>query len=242
MIKNYKVDFTKEYTFFIEGTTRPYLLRKTLTNNSIYVNDGKVAVSYFASESNFIKTDTVDFKKYKPIKKQNIMAASHEQHTFKSNEIKKVLIALDYDSNSYHIAKIGHQLAEKIGAKTTLLHIIADEANYTAMQYNPIMGMGGFDYNAFADVVDTKGFLDAGNFYLEHIKDNLKDETIKILVKVGDASDEILVNANAINADLIVIGTHSKRWLEKVLVGSVSENVLKNSKIPLLIIPTKKHN
>ena len=170
------------------------------------------------------------------------MESTHEQLTFKSDAIKKVLIALDYDSNSYQIAKIGHQLAKGIGAKTILLHIIADEANYTAMQYNPIMGMGSFDYNVFADVVDTKGFLDAGNYYLEHIKNNLKDQFIEILVKIGDASDEILVNANAMNADLIVIGTHSKRWLEKVLVGSVSESVLKNSKIPLLIIPTRKDN
>ncbi len=170
------------------------------------------------------------------------METTHEKLTFKSDDIKKVLIALDYDSNSNQIAKIGHQLAKGIGAETILLHIVADESNYTAMQYNPIMGMGGFDYNVFADVIDTKGFLDAGNYYLEHIKDNLNDQSIEILVKIGDASNEILINANAINADLIVIGTHSKRWLEKILIGSVSESVLKDSKIPVLIIPTKQQN
>ena len=117
------------------------------------------------------------------------METTHEKLTFKSDDIKKVLIALDYDSNSNQIAKIGHQLAKGIGAETILLHIVADESNYTAMQYNPIMGMGGFDYNVFADVIDTKGFLDAGNYYLEHIKDNLNDQSIEILVKIGDASN-----------------------------------------------------
>ncbi len=170
------------------------------------------------------------------------METTHEQLTFKSDAIKKVLIALDYDSNSNQIAKIGHELAKGIGAETVLLHIVADESNYTAMQYNPIMGMGGFDYNVFTDVVDTKGFLEAGDYYLEHIKDHLNDDTIQVLVKIGNASDEILVNAEAINADMIVIGTHSKRWLEKILIGSVSESVLKDSKIPVLIIPTKQQN
>ena len=88
------------------------------------------------------------------------MERHQEKTAIKTDVIKKVLIALDYNSNSNEIAKIGHQLAKKIGAETVLLHIISDEYNYTAMQYNPIMGMGGFDYNVFADVVDTKGFLE----------------------------------------------------------------------------------
>ena len=170
------------------------------------------------------------------------METTHEQLTFKSDTIKKVLIALDYHSNSNQIAKIGHQLARGIGAETILLHVVADESNYTVTQYNPMMGMGGFDYNVFADVIDTKGFLDAGDYYLKHIKDNLKDESVQILVKIGNVFDEILINAEAINADLIVVGTHSKRWLEKILIGSVSESLLKNSKIPVLIIPTKHQN
>ena len=170
------------------------------------------------------------------------METYQEKTSIKTDVIKKVLIALDYNSNSNEIAKIGHQLAKTIGAETVLLHIISDEYNYTAMQYNPIMGMGGFDYNVFTEVVDTKGFLDAGKYYLEHIKNNLEDESIEISVKIGDASTEILANAIEINADLIVIGTHSKPWLEKVLVGSVSENILRDSKIPLLIIPTKNQN
>lgn len=170
------------------------------------------------------------------------MESINEQTNFKSDPIKKVLIALDYNSNSYQIAKIGHQLAKSIGAETTLIHIIADESNYNAMQSNPIMGMEGFDYNLFANVLNTKGFSDAAKFYLEHIKDSLNDKNIKISIKIGNTSDEILANANLINADLIVLGTQSKPWIEKVLVGSISESVLKNSKKPLLIVPTNLEN
>ncbi len=155
--------------------------------------------------------------------------------------MKTVLIALGYDSNANKIAKAGHDLATKMGAKTVLLHIVEEQPNYAPMQYDPIMGsIGSFDYNVFTQVVDTKGYIDAAQYYLEKAKHHLKDEAIETIVKTGDSAIEILANAIRIKADLIVMGTHSKQWLEKILIGSVAESVLSQSKIPMLIIPTKK--
>ncbi|WP_395056100.1 universal stress protein [Flavobacterium sp.] len=37
-----------------------------------------------------------------------------------------------------------------------------------------------------------------------------------------------------------MIGSHSKKWLEKVLVGSTTEKILHDTNIPILIVPTKK--
>ena len=45
--------------------------------------------------------------------------------------------------------------------------------------------------------------------------------------------------AKEIKADLIVIGSHSKKWLDKLLIGSTTEKVLRHTEIPMLIIPTK---
>ena len=42
------------------------------------------------------------------------------------------------------------------------------------------------------------------------------------------------------NAKLIVMRTHSKQWLEKILVGSTTESIIQISKIPIVIVPTKK--
>jgi nucleotide-binding universal stress UspA family protein len=49
----------------------------------------------------------------------------------------------------------------------------------------------------------------------------------------------ILKTAGQMQADLIVIGTHSRRWLDQILMGSVTEKVLHNTNVPLFIIPTK---
>lgn len=64
------------YTLVSDSETKPYLLRKTSTNSYIYVNDGKVAVSYFDTDGNLIietyneKTDAVEYKKFDLMKKQ----------------------------------------------------------------------------------------------------------------------------------------------------------------------------
>ncbi len=152
--------------------------------------------------------------------------------------MKKVLIALDYHSNAKEIAKIGHQLAKDIGAQAILIHIVDDEENYIP-QYDPILGLGGFDYTVFSNARDTTGFIDSSLYYLNTIKANLKDDSIQTFVNSGNPTVEILANANDFKAKIIVMGTHSKRWFEKILMGSVAESVLESSKIPVLLIPCK---
>ncbi len=41
------------------------------------------------------------------------------------------------------------------------------------------------------------------------------------------------------HADIIVMGSHSRRWLENILMGGVTEKVLHHTTIPLFIVPTK---
>ncbi len=74
--KKFKIDLDAQgYTVVSDNVTKPYLLRKTSTNSYIYVNEGKVALSYFDNEGNLIietyndKTDAVDYKKYDLVKK-----------------------------------------------------------------------------------------------------------------------------------------------------------------------------
>jgi nucleotide-binding universal stress UspA family protein len=49
----------------------------------------------------------------------------------------------------------------------------------------------------------------------------------------------ILKAAEKTGADLVVMGSHSRRWLDQILMGSVTEKVLHNTSIPLFIVPTK---
>ena len=51
--------------------------------------------------------------------------------------------------------------------------------------------------------------------------------------------ETILDTVTELNADIIVMGTHSRRGFEKILLGSIAENVLRKSLIPVFIIPIK---
>jgi nucleotide-binding universal stress UspA family protein len=154
--------------------------------------------------------------------------------------MKKVLIALDYDASAQKVAEVGHTLAVAMNADVVLLHVIADPVYYSSTEYSPIMGFGGFmDVDLLQpDIMDQlkKTSLD----FLETTKKHLEDDTIKTYVAEGDFAVSILSVAKELNVDVIVMGSHSRKWLENIVMGSVAENVLHDTTIPLFIIPIKK--
>lgn len=151
--------------------------------------------------------------------------------------MKKILIALDYNPSAQKVAEVGHQLAKSMKARVTLLHVISDFKYYSSLNYSPIMG-----FESFSNAVETEGSGELKRValnYLKRSKEHLNDETIQTTVKSGEFAKTILETAKEIEADFIVMGTHSRRGLEKILVGSVAEQVLNHSLIPLFIIPTR---
>lgn len=52
----------------------------------------------------------------------------------------------------------------------------------------------------------------------------------------GDARDQILVAAREWHADLIVIGAHGRKWLERLLLGSVSQGVTSDSPCSVAVV------
>ncbi|WP_298393548.1 universal stress protein [Flavobacterium sp.] len=153
---------------------------------------------------------------------------------------KKVLMALDYNPTATKIAEIGFSFAKAMHAEVTLLHVVENEVYYTSFLTSPITGIGDFDSATFYQYMNAEGLSDAANYYLEKIKKHLGDSKIKILIENGEFADVILKTAKHLKVDLIVMGSHSQKWLEQILIGSTTENVLNQTSIPLLIIPSKK--
>lgn len=158
----------------------------------------------------------------------------------KSNPKKTVLIALDYDPTSQKVAEEGFSLAKTMNAKVILLHVIADSTYYSALEYSPIVGFLGFSNTDWSHITDMDGLRNATTNFLNKVKIHLGDETIQTIVKEGDFANSILEGAKDLHADIIVMGSHSRRWLDEILMGSVTEKVLHHTSKPLYIIPTKK--
>jgi nucleotide-binding universal stress UspA family protein len=152
---------------------------------------------------------------------------------------KKVLIALDYNPTAKKVAEVGYSIANAMGADCLLVHILSTPIIYTSLNYDPIMGFSGFEalenYQLNSDLLSK-----SANKYLDKVKKHLGDSNVETIVKDGEFDDQIMETALNYNADLIVMGTHSQQWLEKILVGSTTESIIQISKIPIVIVPTKK--
>ncbi len=119
------------------------------------------------------------------------------------------------------------------------MHVTSDSTYYSSLNYSPILG---FDSFSNLDVVQTDTVQELKSTavdYLNDVKLSLGDETIETIVKEGDYAENILQAAKEMNADMIVIGTHRRKGLDKVLLGSIAENVLHHTTIPLFIIPVE---
>lgn len=158
-----------------------------------------------------------------------------------TNKTQKVLIALDYDPTAQKVAEVGYSMAKAMGAEVILLHVISEPVYYATTEYSPIMGYTGFmDMNP-VQLNNVEGLIKASEDFLDKIKEHLGDKTITTRVKDGNYAETILKTANELKVDIIALGTHGRKWLEKIVIGSVTEEVLNHSSIPLFIIPTKKH-
>ena len=160
----------------------------------------------------------------------------------KTDKIKKVLIALDYNPTAQNVAEAGFSLAKSLNAEATLLHVIADPVFYSTPGYSPIMGFNGYVAVSPTVLNSADGLKQASLQYLDKTRQHLGDKTILTLVKEGDFADTILKTAKELHSDIIVLGSHSQKWLENIVMGSVTEKVMDQSSIPLFIIPTGKHN
>lgn len=160
----------------------------------------------------------------------------------KKGKTLKVLIALDYDKTAKKVAESGYALAIDLNAEVTLLHIMSDPLNYASTEFAPLTGLTdslGVDPLQFES---NNRLKKVSQHFLDTMKLHLGDANVKTVLEEGDFADTILLKAKNMQANLLVIGSHSHRWLEDIVLGSVTAKVMRNTPIPLYIVPTKKRN
>ncbi len=155
--------------------------------------------------------------------------------------MKKVLIALDYEPSAEKIAETGNAIATALQAEVILLHVIAEPAYYSSMQYSPIMGYSGFmdSYNVELSDALKENISTLSQEFLDKSKAHLGNKNIKTLIAEGNFAESIVQCAEEEQADLIVMGSHGRRGLDKLLMENVAEKVLQLTKVPVLVIPIK---
>jgi len=150
--------------------------------------------------------------------------------------MKKIIIALDYDPSAEKVAQTGYEIATALKAEVVLLHVVGNPAYYASGAYSPIMGFTGFDGPMIEGA--EKGLFHEAKRFLEEAKKHMGDATIELSVVEGEVGDAIHAQVKNLNADMVVMGTHARHGLDKLLMGNIAAKVLNTITVPLVAVPT----
>ena len=146
-------------------------------------------------------------------------------------KFKKILFPLDMSEASPKIVPYVYSMSELFEAEVHLLYVARSMAYLSAIQFEaPIL-------YSFNNELFDKAKISLEKFKEEHFGNQ---NYYKTTVVLGYPSEEILNYVQAENIDLIIMGTHGRRGLEKVIFGSVAEQVVKTSPVPVLVINPHK--
>ena len=138
-------------------------------------------------------------------------------------DIKKVLVPVDYSENSKKILEAAGYFSGKCQAKLHAVFVVQSFDDYSGF-FVPHMPVAKFEEEMVQAAEEKMRNFLAGQ------------ENIEAKVLVGDVAEEIIRHAEESNMDLIVMGTHGYKGIEKVMFGSVAEKVVRSSPCPVLTI------
>jgi nucleotide-binding universal stress UspA family protein len=146
-------------------------------------------------------------------------------------EIKRILYPIDFSECSYQVLPYVLYVAEKYDAEIYLLYVVDDLRQFAGMHV-PHTSISNFVEQA---MVESEKMLD--KICDEHLQScpNFQRRLV-----MGDPRLEIFRMVESEKIDLVIMGSHSRKGLERVIFGSVAEYVVKNAYVPVLTVkPTE---
>jgi nucleotide-binding universal stress UspA family protein len=142
-------------------------------------------------------------------------------------EFKKVLVPLDYSPEAIKVLiPYAKYLAEKFGAELHLYHV---------QETIELSGELDLPMNYFEKFANDA--LAAAKKHMEKtVKENFSGMNVKTDFATGDAASHIVSYADKNNFDLILMGTHGRKGLDKIVFGSVAYRVAKKATCPVLTV------
>jgi nucleotide-binding universal stress UspA family protein len=146
--------------------------------------------------------------------------------------LKNILVAIDFSDVTNKTIETAAEIALSFSSKLWLIHVAAPDPEFIGYETGPqternwraeTLRKEHRDIQAKASELESKGI------------------NVTSLLIQGDTAEAILAQANKLQADLIVIGSHGRSALYKTLVGSVSEGVIRQSSCPVLLVPAKNN-
>jgi nucleotide-binding universal stress UspA family protein len=140
-----------------------------------------------------------------------------------------ILVPVDGSETSNNGLAEAIKIAKSQGSKICLIHIVNEfvfDYSFNAAMYS-------------TDVVDS--LRERGKSIIAEAAARVKQEGLAVVTVLlesigGPAADLIVAKADELHADLIVMGTHGRRGLRRLALGSDAEQVLRMANVPVLMV------
>lgn len=135
---------------------------------------------------------------------------------------KNILVPTDFSPSAQRATELAIEMAKRFDASLTLLHVVEI----------PV-----YTYDAFGPTADLlTPVQSAAETMMAALRAEVQAQVPRVSseVRLGRPADEILAAIETTGADLVVIGTHGRRGVRRLLMGSVAERVVRFSTVPVL--------
>jgi nucleotide-binding universal stress UspA family protein len=141
----------------------------------------------------------------------------------------RILVPTDGGGSALDAAHYALDLAERYGATVHALYVIDTETSWLTVSKTEVR-------DTLRDVGETEGSQALAEMESLAEEVGFEGELVTEL-REGAPTKEILAYAEETDIDLVVMGTHGRKVIERHLLGSVAERTVRGSSVPVMIIP-----
>jgi nucleotide-binding universal stress UspA family protein len=145
---------------------------------------------------------------------------------------KKILVPVDGSATANLGLRHAIRLAKNQRATLTILHVVDESA---------VLRIGAMDGGAYLLDDMIKGLVESGKKLVSRALETARKQGVRarsvLVEKIGQPVANVIVRqAKKVRADLIVIGTHGRRGVARVVMGSDAEGVLRQATVPVVLV------
>ncbi|MBW1970872.1 MAG: universal stress protein [Deltaproteobacteria bacterium] len=140
---------------------------------------------------------------------------------------KKILFPIDFSEVSPEIVPYVISMADKLNAEVHIIFVVRQLENYRSI-FASHLAVENFEMEI---VLGAETKMD--EFVEAFFKGIIRPKT-KILI--GDIVEEIIKYIKAKGIDLVIIGTHGRKGMDRIILGSIADRVIKSAPVPVLSV------
>ncbi|WP_053403950.1 universal stress protein [Persicobacter sp. CCB-QB2] len=150
--------------------------------------------------------------------------------------IKKVLVPTDFSQQANYALTLAIEIAKRADAGLTLVHVVEMSAPNVSALGVPYMESG-------EQIEVARQQHDAALEKMKKIVESKQsaDVAIEMAVEYGSTFSDLYTQLEGFHADMIVMGSKGAGGLEEIIIGSNAEKVVRNAKVPVLVVKNETH-